>query len=44
MLAEFFIPKFGEWQLFGKQMDFMNASLRPKRDEQGLVLKDEYET
>ncbi|WP_054758239.1 hypothetical protein [Methylomonas koyamae] len=30
MLAKFSIPKFSEWQLFGKQIDIMTVSLRPK--------------
>jgi hypothetical protein len=29
MLTEFSIPKFGEWPLFGKQIDFITVSLRP---------------
>jgi hypothetical protein len=30
MLAKFFIPKFSEWQLFGKQPCVLFGSTRPK--------------
>jgi len=32
MLAEFFISKFGEWPLFGKQIEFITVSLGPRTD------------
>jgi len=40
MLAEFSIPKFGEWPLFGKQIDFMTASLGPKAALDKCLLAD----
>jgi hypothetical protein len=33
MLAKFSIPKFSEWQLFGKQSCFLFGSTRPNRTD-----------